>query len=270
MEIWIIPLILVAIALLVILIVLGRIIPRLLLIDVATIPKERTKQIKEQLIMKRFARMRNQKLGRVNRAAQGAVKEASRLGRRAVQKLYRLEQQYKKLQQAAESHQHTLNPNAIKKLLDDAEELVRQEEYIPAEKKYIEIISHNPKNISAYEGLGNLYVRDKKFDQARETIGFALKISPDDASLHMSMAELEEALGNPLAELEHLRKCVELRPKDPKYLDAYLEAALQAKSVEDASKALDGIREVNPENSKIPQWEKRLKDLMGVLTSQEE
>lgn len=266
---WLIPLITLGLSVLVIVVMLIRAIPKLVVIDVETIPKERSRKIKEQIIMKRFVRMRNEKVGKFAKAAQGVVKETSRWGRRAVQKLYKLEQQYKKLQQTAGAGMKVLDDDTVKRLIDEAEDLIRQDEFIPAEKKYIEVISHNPKNIDAYEGLGNLYLKSKSYGQARETLSFALKISPDDASVHMSMAELEIHEENNRAALNHLRKCYEKRPKNPKYLDMYLEVALDEKSFDDASIALNVLREVNPENTKIPEWEERLMDLMGAIPSQE-
>lgn len=270
MWFWLIPLILAIGSTLTILVVLIRVSPRVSVIDVETIAKERVRKVKEQLIMDRFARLRNKRLGAVAKGARGAVQGASKLGRRAVQKLYKLEQQYKKLQQAAMSGTHTLDEDATKRLLDEAETLVREEEYIPAEKKYIEVISHQPKNIRAYEGLGNLYLKDRKFDQARETLSFALKISPNDASIHMSLAEIELKEDHAPEALVHLRKCFEKRPKNPKYLDLYLETSLDEEAVDDAKKALAQMKEVNPENTKIPEWEERLKQVSEANPSQGE
>lgn len=254
---WLIPTIFIVISLIMMAMIVLKKIPQLRVIDVNAIPKEKTRQMKERLILNRFERVGSEKLGGVGKVAHGAVKGASKVGRRAVQRLYALEQYYQKLKKAEEG----VDEDALKRLLKEADELIRDGEYIQAEKRYIEIINHHPTNISAYEGLGNLYVRDKQYEQARETLQFTLRLSPEDASVHMSLAELELALGNTSSAVEYLRKAVEKRKTNPKYLDIYIEASLSAKKIEDAERGIALLKEANPENQKIAQFEERLKAL---------
>ncbi len=264
MLFWLVPLILIGLALVAIGVVIIRKISALTVIDVSTIPTEKTRQVKERIILERFRRLNTEKLGRVGKAVVAGGKRAVSLGRRAVQRLYRLEQYYQKLKQGSVSDAHAVNPETIKRLLDDAEAFVRQEEYVQAEKRYIEVISHNPKHVEAYEGLGNLYLKVRNFEQARETLAFALRLDSEDASIQMSMAELETAVGNPRGALEHLRKATTIRPKNPKYLDAYIETALTVKEQPDAKRGLDLLKEVNPENQKLPDFEKRLEEMKNA------
>lgn len=237
--------------------------PQLRMIDVASIPSERAKRLKEQIILQKFERLGSEKMGTVTKAARQGVTAASKIGRRAVQRLYAMEQYYQKLKHAAPDGAHAVDQETIKRLMDEAADLVRQEEYIPAEKRYIEIISHNPKHAKAYEGLGNLYLWNKQYAQARETLLFTLRISPDDASVYMSLAEVELAEENPKKAVEYLRRCVELRPSNPKFIDRYIEASLAAKLPEDARKGIALLKEANPENQKIGDFEKRLADSAG-------
>lgn len=261
MLFWLIPLVLIGASLLAILILVLRKIPALTVIDVSTIPEEKTRRVKERIILERFQRLGSEKLGRVGKVMVAGGKGAARLGRRAVQRLYRLEQYYQKLKQGSLPGVHAVNPETIKRLLDDAEGFVRQEEYVQAEKRYIEVISHNPKYVEAYEGLGNLYLKIRNYEQARETLAFALHLDPENASIQMSMAELETAVGNARGALEHLKKATTIRPKNPKYLDAYIETALSLKEKEDAKCGIDLLKEVNPENQKLPDFEERLKQI---------
>jgi len=254
---WIIPLVLIVASLITILVVLIRKIPALTMIDVSTIPTEKVRQVKERIIIERFRRIQKEKLGRVGKVVGVGATAVARTGRRAVQRLYRLEQYYQKLKQGSASAQ-MVKPETIKRLLDDAEAFVRQSEFVQAEKRYIEVISHNPKHVEAYEGLGNLYVMTRQFEQANETLSFALRLDPGNASIHMSMGELERGKGNVKASLEHFRQAATIRPKNPKYLDAYVEAALVAKVPEDAKRGIALLKEVNPENQKISEFEERL------------
>lgn len=242
-------------------VVVLRKIPRLRVIDVSSIPEERTRVLKEKIIMEKLERVGKEKMRVVARVSTAAIRGASRVGRRAVQRLYAIEQYYQKLNRVATEGQHAYGQEIIKKMTDEAEKFVREEEYIPAEKIYIDIISHNPKSVDAYEGLGNLYMEKGEVDQARETFQFTLRLSPNDASVNVSLAELEIKQGNQKVALEHLRKAVGKRPKNPKYLDLYIEAALGAGSLKDMRNGLQLLKKVNPENQKIVEFEEQFEIL---------
>lgn len=227
-------------------------------LDVDTIKEERTKRLKERIILERFGRFGTEKLGGIGKAFFAAGSFASKMGRRLVQRLYKLEQYYQRVK-----HPSTVSVDAVavKRLLEQAADFVRQDETIQAEKLYIQVIGHHPKNVDAYEGLGNLYLKNKQYDQARETLRFALRLQAENASVLMSLGQLESQQDHRKEALESLRKAVTIRPKNPKYLDAYVEAALAAKSAEEAKKGIDLLREVNPENQKLSEFEARVETL---------
>lgn len=256
---WIIPLIVFAAACIASLVVVIRKIPQLTVVDASTAVGAREHKVKESIIMQRFDRLGTQKLSKVASAATATVRGASNIGRRAVQRLYALEQYYQKLKKIPGAS--VVDPDAVKKLLAEAEAFTKEGEYIQGEKRYIEVIGHNPKLVDAYEGLGNLYLKAKQLGQARETFVFALRLSPDDASIHMSLADVDVLEDHLEDALKHLRTCVTKRPNNPKYLDAYIETALSAKSVEDAGKGITSLKAANPENQKIEEFERRLAEI---------
>ena len=259
--IWIVPIIVAVASLIVIVFVLAKKIPQLRVIDVKSIPEERTRELKERIIMEKLSRAGRGKIRGIAKIFSAIGKSASKSGRRAVQKLYAIEQYYQKLNRAATEGQHAYSLETIKQITTEAETLVKQEEYIPAEKIYIDIISHNPKSVDAYEGLGNLYLKKGEYDQARETLKFTLRLSPNDASVHVSLAELETKLDNNKQALESLRKAVGKRSKNPKYLDLYIESALVSGSLKDARSGIQLLKRVNPENQKIQEFEGRFMKL---------
>lgn len=97
MLFWLIPLILIGLALCVIFVIVLRKVPQLRIINPDSIPKEKVRRLKEQLVMDRLNRVKNAKVGGVTKAAKGAAKKVSKVGRRAVQKVYALEQYYAKM-----------------------------------------------------------------------------------------------------------------------------------------------------------------------------
>lgn len=242
-------------------VVVYRKLPHMRVIDVASIPKERERRIKEALILSKLHRTGVARLQGVSRVMAEAIRAVSRSGRRAVQKLYRLEQYYQRLRRTASEGSHSYTEEMIKTRLEEAQKLIEQDEYIPAEKIFIDVISHNPKSVDAYEALGNMYVRSGQFDQARETFQFTLRLSPDDASVHVSLAELERKQGHGKQALSFLRKAVLKRPKNPRYLDFYIEAALQTGSLKDARKGILALKDVNPDNQKIEEFERKFQEM---------
>jgi tetratricopeptide (TPR) repeat protein len=250
----------IVVSVIVTLVVVARKIPQLRVIDISSIAKERERKVKEQLILSKFQRTGGVKLRRISKASSGAVNAVSKSGRRLVQRLYKLEQYYQKLKHATDEGAHAYSDDRIKQRFDEAQDFIKQEEYIPAEKIFIDIISHNPKSVDAYEQLGNMYMLVSQNDQARETLKFALRLSPNDASVNVSLAELEMKEGDAKQALEYLKKALEKRSKNPKYIDFYIEAALQTGSLKDARKGIQSLREVNPENNKIEEFEKRFQE----------
>mgnify|MGYP001595460922 CR=1 FL=1 len=254
---WILIILILACAGIVCLVLIGKI-PQLRVIDISSLPKERERQVKEQIIFSKLQRTSGAKLMRVARVGSVVMKKFSRYGRRAVQKLYRIEQYYQKLKRSSEEGLHAYSEETIRQRLEMAQDLIKHEEFIPAEKIFIDLISHNPKSVQGYEFLGNMYVASGQMDQARETFLFALRLSPEDASVNSSLAELELASGDPKKALVYLQKAVQKRPKNPRYLDFYIDVALQTGALKEARKGLQTLKEVNPENKKIQEFEERL------------
>ena len=255
--IWIIPTIFLLLGLVSLAILLASKISRLRVISVESIPKERVRKVKEQIILQKMQRASTKQLRGVSRLLIMIGRVTSNTGRRLVQKLYSIEQSYQKLKRSSVEGHHAYDQETIHRLVREAGVLVEKEEMIPAEKIFIDIISHNPKSVDAYEGLGNLYLGNDQMDQARETLQFALRISPNDASILVSLAELEMKLDNAKAAVVHLRKAIQKRSKNPKYLDFYIEASLKSGSLKDAQEGIRMLKQVNPENQKIQDFEGR-------------
>lgn len=260
---WLTPLVLMMGSAITALIVIWRKIPQLRVLNVSELPEEHAKQVKEAIILRRFERIAHEQLAGVGKAVSVGAGFVFRFGRRLAQRLYKLEQYYRKLQRGLHEGPHATDPEAIRRLMEEAAEFASKEEYFEAEKRYIEIISHNPKYVKAYEKLGNLYLVDKQYAQAKETLAFASKLDPEDASVQVSLGELETKEGNPVAALRSFTKAIELRPHNPKYLDYFVEAAMAAKNAGEARRGLELLRAVNPENKKLEEFAGRIAELGG-------
>lgn len=63
------------------------------------------------------------------------------------------------------------------------------------EKKYIDMIADNPKDGSAYRGLGFIYLNQKNYSDARACFRRALKLNPQDEEVKNKLEEIKGLRG---------------------------------------------------------------------------
>lgn len=61
----------------------------------------------------------------------------------------------------------------------------------PEEKKYIDLISQNPKDVEAYRELGFIYLRQKNYSDARACFRQVLKFKPEDEGVKNKLNEIK-------------------------------------------------------------------------------
>lgn len=183
----------------------------------------------------------------------------------------------------------------IAELLKEAEDLSKGDNWRLAEGKYIEVIKRDAKNIKAYEGLGKLYADNDQKKEAQQIFEYLLKLGAESADLYINIANLawenenlDEAktyylkslsldgakvvarvnlglvfgeLGDKESATQQFRAALSLEPKNPRYLDLLIESAINIGNKDLASEVLGNLREVNPENKKIEEFEKRIGEI---------
>ncbi len=183
----------------------------------------------------------------------------------------------------------------VAELLRQAEASIKQEDLVVAEKKLIEAIALDPKNKQAFLLLGDIYIEQKKYAEARESFLYLLKISGKKAEFYNKLGEVEQAEGN-LAEAEsyflqsidldkdnvnylynlamvyqlegdvdkadkYLDKVLSLEPNNPRYLDALLKISIIRKDKNKALRVWERLRKINPENKKLPELKEQIDNL---------
>lgn len=237
-----------------------RKLPQIRVVDPASSREAKSKEVKYAILTKRLERMGSEKAESLKRdvlvpfgaSIQNAV-------RRAAGKLTALERRYAERQRGVAVVAH--NPEVLRELVGEAEKFIDEGRFDAAEKKLIEVVSHDPKNIPAYEHLGRLYLMNKDLPGARETFQFLIKLSPKDASVLASLGEVAEAEGKADEALKFYKEALGVSPHNPKYLDFYIDAAINSGDVAESMTTLDTLREVNPDNQKIVEFEERISEL---------
>lgn len=249
--------ILAVLSLAVIAVIVARHFAELRILNIETLPRERERRVRSVILAGRLARFGQKQAVYLRRTVAPLRTFGSRIATGLDKRIHDLEVAY------LAAKRKTLRTRGrrtaqIVGLLREADELRDRGELEEAERKYVSVVALDPKNVDAYENLGNLYLEMKKYPEAREALQFLLKFRPNDASVRTSMGEvalaeekLDEAVG-------HFRRAVDLRPGNPKYLDFLIEAAIRAKDKSAAEHGLKLIKEANPENNKITEWESRV------------
>lgn len=184
------------------------------LLDPMSIKEEQAKQKREDMIQRRFERMSADRIEAVKRAGR-------QIGRSATQSYRRL---YRRLQSFENIYRKTSNPlsamapssrERIKTLLSEARSLMRDLKWADAERRLLEVLALDKRNEDAFRQLGQIYLKQKLYPQAKETFEFLQKIGKGDDASFAGLAEIAEAEGNlALAELMR-KKAIEASPRQP-------------------------------------------------------
>ncbi|MFH1207820.1 MAG: tetratricopeptide repeat protein [Patescibacteria group bacterium] len=177
-------------------------------------------------------------------------------------------------------------------LLAEAEVLVGKDQDTEAEQKYIEAISLDARFKEAYQGLADLYLKKKDYDHAKEIFKYLIKINATDdagfehlgqiaksqgdlaeaekdylqsislnnrvAGYQADLAEVYQAKGEHGKALEHFQEALKLEPHNPKFLDLAISTAITLNNTEVANEYYAKLKEVNPDNIKLKEYQKAL------------
>ncbi|MEK7202828.1 MAG: tetratricopeptide repeat protein [Patescibacteria group bacterium] len=289
----IIPLILILISLIVIIIIVYKKFSILATLDVENIPAEKEAKFKEQIIGAKLKR--------------NVIKWWSRfiriIGPIAISSRDLFNWLYKKLQSIKDSYQKPpmAMPNLddarvmIDRLFNEAGDLKKQDGLAEAEKKYIEIIGLDSKNIRAFKELGRLYFEQKNLEEAKQTFEHVLKLKQDDEDIYDNLAQIAKEKGDlsqakndyikllkinkqnaqtfynlalvyqamndfPKA-ISSLKKALKIEPNHPRYLDIMIELSIIVRDKILALDVYNKLLAVNPENKKIELFKKQINEL---------
>ncbi len=277
---FIIPFIIFIIAAIVILVVIIRHFPQAASIDVESLPAEQEAAMKAALMEKRLKRKILEFKNKLVPVFRKFGQYFKSLWTRVNSRVEQMEQKYRpKAHTLSTVNQQDIKPK-IRTLLDEAHAYAEKEEYQDAERKYIEALSWDHKNLDAFFGLGEVYFEQKSHKQAKETFMHLLKL----VSTQESGEEQMSPFSNPLTEaqinevyydyaiclqlqgdldgaVEQLQILIKRDEKSPKFLDKLVELSILVKDRSTAFRTLDKLKEVNPENNKIAEFEEKIKEL---------
>ncbi len=287
---WIILLlVIIAICLVWLLFIIFKKMPEVSNLDIASMQADKQGRARVKILEAKLSR-RGQKintgLGKVAAPIFGLI--GSRLKRfKATVVVW--EEKYKQKPKKERAH-----PKTLDELFVEIDELVAKEDLAGAEKKAIEVIARNKKNVRAYEVLGNIYFASQSWDQAEEIYKYLIKLSllgdkkksrtadliksqkledletsflgvievdPKIAIYYYRLGEVFESNERWDKALDSFLKSSTVEPNNPKYLDKIIELAIKVGDSGLAKKTYRHLKKINPENSKVEEYKEELDKL---------
>ncbi|MDD4894599.1 MAG: tetratricopeptide repeat protein [Candidatus Omnitrophica bacterium] len=132
---------------------------------------------------------------------------------------------------------------------DKFKPMYKKEDILCAEEILKNAIELNPKNDSAYAGLGWFYLNEKKFAEAERALKKAIELNPKNDSVYTGLGWVYFDQRK-LSEAEQvLKKAIELNPKNDSAYTVLGRVYLGQKRLLEAEQALKKAIELNPKNS---------------------
>ncbi len=264
------------------------------LLDPLSLKEEQSRKRREDLIQRRFERIRADQM----RPFKKMGRELKRMTSNAYQSAYGRLQAFEAMYRNAKSPFASMAPTErerIKTLLGEARALMRDLKWADAERRYLEVLSMDQHQSDAYRGLGQIYLKQKLYPQAKETFEFIQKIKKADDMTYAALAEIAEAEGDlPKAEAMLLKavessprqahrhaelasfylsqnqtakawpsakRAADLEPNSAKYLELSLEVSVLLNDLKEARHRYDRLRLLSEDHTKFQSWRDKIEAL---------
>jgi len=255
--------------------------PRARTLDVKTVPAARRAEVRDRILLERIKR--NSEWGKsvVGKGLAPIGKVSKLIVKKLFSKIYDLEEKYKKEAAGQNPLKRGQLKNKMTQLLSDAQKSFKEGKYQEAEKTYIEIISLDPKNIEAYEGLNDVYLEIKEYAQALQTAEFILKLisrqstpltkqdengksfatvsnAHEIADAYCDLGYIHGLLDQQEQKAENYYKALELEPNNPRNISEMLEIYITQGKKSQALDLLADLERVNPENQRLKEFKDQI------------
>ena len=272
-----IPIFVLLVSVTVVLLIMGRKLPQVRSVDVASIPAERELRLKQRLLADRLRR-RLQGFGRwLSAVCRPVVSALLRFVKRGYRRILDLEQRYQRPKpEPVPSGDLT---GTLAALIQDAQRLRSGGDFAAAEDHLIKAIGLNQHHVAAYEMLGDLYLETKEFAKAREVFTYLVKllrrgasrlaaVQPKEAgqgqhlaACYQNLAMVFQELGQLAQALQNARKAVAADADNPRMLDFLLKISILVKDRLLADKTWQALKAADPDNAKLQDLRQQIDEL---------
>lgn len=258
--------------------------PDLKNLDINSITQEKQGEAKAKIIQAKFLRSSAKLREKFKATADWQKKIFTLKFNKLKERILELEKSYQPENKAGETAKEPAE------ILKEASDLMKGDDFDSTEKKLIEVIAQDNKNVQAYESLGELYFKNKKYDQAEEVFKHLIKLraAQGNGSASLKNGKLEEAeteflslldvdsrvalyyddlgqiyemTGKDEKALDAYLKAASIEPSNPKYLDKLIKLGIKAGDKGLAKKSFNRLKQINPENAKLEEFKEALEKM---------
>ena len=184
------------------------------LLDPDSVKEERQRRKRLEMIHRRFDRIRAEQLLPFRRLGRAIQLSASNFQKRLQERVHAFETTYRAVKNPFSAIAPTTR-DRIKTLLSEGRSLARDLKFADAERRFLEILSLDSRQVDAYKGLGVIYLKQKLYPQARETFEFLLKLKKADDAVYAGLGEISEGEGDIVKAQSYRMKAAELGARQP-------------------------------------------------------
>lgn len=148
----------------------------------------------------------------------------------------------------------------IDNLFEEVDSSIDNGDFETSEKKLIEIIELDIKNIDAFRALGEIYFEQKKYGQAIETLKHAIKLGGDEEDC-FNLALYYKEFNKIDKALENIQYAIKSDPKNINYLDLLFDISIDRKDTKLAFDTFYKLKKADPNNSEIDELKKKIKEI---------
>lgn len=270
----IIPFFIIIISFLAIIFIIGRKWSALKVIDIDTVSEEKESKMKKNILELRLKRNFGKFYQILSLFLRPFFEKMLIWVRHFYYRILELEKKYKDESRKKISGQ-VAPEEGIYQYLQEAQKIMKTEDVpLAAEELYIKVIEIDNKNIDAYKGLFEIYLRTRDFRKAKEVARYLLRLSLEDyredqnlekkhnvASCYARLGEMEQNLENASLAIRNYKEALKIHPNNPKFLDLLLKVSIIEKDKKLARSTLQRLKIADPENQKIIDLEKEVEEL---------
>lgn len=223
--------------------------PQLASLHIEESSRDKLKQLKKNLV-----------LSRITRSVQAIKKKI--IAPETWQRIqYLVRQSYARLKMLEEKYRTNTTDTKIKILLKRGLSNIVDDPEL-AEQCFLDVITLDPRNLDAYEGLSQIYLERKNMHEACEIADFLVKLNPAAKGRYFfALAQAFLQTGDRAEAWKYALQSIDTEPTNPKYLDFIIELAILDGNVREGSEYTERLRAVNPENAKLVDFKERLQAL---------
>ena len=264
------------------------------LLDPMTIKEERQKKERQELMNRRFERVSAEQTASLGRAFRGLWRSMRDSYRAFYRRLRALDASYKKVKNPLAAMAPSQKERVIT-LISEAKSLARDTKWAEAERRYLDVLQLDPRSIDAYKGIGQIYLKQKLYPQAKETLEFLLKTKKSDDATYAGLAEIAEVEGDmeraeayrvkaaeaspnqafrhaelaqfylarkrPEYAREPAERAIELEKQSVKYLELAFDAAIANSMATQARELYQKLRIASDDADRASVWKEKLEQL---------